>query len=180
MFALIAPLAGLLSPIMVMLSLTPTSAAMNFTQPIDSLPSDEYLVSLRLAAMDRQMCNHTDNDLIIDAESAWSIQFDDLLEFTLYNVTVTTINAAYRASKSTTFEFLTLSSCKLEYLFNRGMRELPHSKISFAVDRAAPLDSHTVILQCPVVHLKTSLTSLGPDTLSSPGALSSVPSAMVQ
>lgn len=85
---------------------------MNFTQPEDSLPSDEYMVSLRLATNERQMCNHTEDNVIIDAEVA-SMYFDDLSEFTVYNVTVTSRNIAYRTSKSTTFEFLTLSTCKL-------------------------------------------------------------------
>ena len=102
--------AGLLPPIMAMVSLTPTSVIMNFTQPLDALPSDEHRVSLSLATSGQQMANLTESTGV---DGSWLVEFSNLSEYTVYNITITTMHFGYGISKLTSFEFTTLSSCKL-------------------------------------------------------------------
>lgn len=93
-----------------MLSLTPTSASINLTQPEDSLPTDSYTVSLMLASEETQMCQDI-GDSIAFQTTPTSIDFTDLSEFSVYNLTITVMNNAYRASRSSSFEFVTLTTC---------------------------------------------------------------------
>lgn len=93
---------------MTMISLTPTSAAMNFAQPEDSLPADSYMVSLRLVSMEQQLC--TEDGTILNATASPSVVFAELSEFSVYNMTVTITNNAYRIMKLAVFVFATLSS----------------------------------------------------------------------
>ena len=110
---------------MVMMSLTSTSVTMNFVQPEDSLQYDEYQVFLRPATRDLpKMYSTTEEEIDIDGETEWLVQFSNLSEFTVYNVTVTTTNAAFGSSRLTSFEILTLATCKPE---NRNQFNTVHT-----------------------------------------------------
>ena len=104
-------LPGLLPPTITLISLTPTYVAMNITQPEHSLPSNMYIVSLRLAGNDSQMCQHNEDGIVVETMDGM-VEFDQLDEFSVYNLTVTTRNDAYRAYRSSTMDFTTLSTCK--------------------------------------------------------------------
>lgn len=103
-------ISGLLPPIVTVLSLTTTSATINFTQPKNSLPTDAYLVSLTLANKESQLCQHTGDTIIVERAHTL-VDFVNLSEFSVYDVMVSIMNSAYRASKSVTYEFTTLSTC---------------------------------------------------------------------
>lgn len=96
---------------MALFNLAPTSVSINFTQPDDSLATDYYVVSLVLARAERQLCHNSSDGITVNTANA-SIDFVDLFEFSVYNLTVTVTNNAYRTTKSLTLEFVTLSTCK--------------------------------------------------------------------
>ena len=101
-----------------MLSLTPTSASMNITQHEASLSMDECIVSLMLADADTQLCpeegvgerEEEGNGVITIALLSAAVEFVNLSEFSVYNMTVDVQNNDYRASASFSYEFSTLSS----------------------------------------------------------------------
>jgi hypothetical protein len=97
---------------MTMMSLTPTTVIMNFTQPNDSLPLDEYRVSLTSTTTEHLL---TESELTIGDESSWLVHYSNLSEFTVYTVTIVTMNFAYKVSELTSFDFTTLSSSKSKH-----------------------------------------------------------------
>lgn len=103
---------GLLPPVVTLLSLTPTSASVNLTQLDESLPIDTCSVSLMLVDGEAQLCQHEEGeqDSIIIGALDTSIDFVELLEFSVYNLTVSVANDDYRAFKSFSIEFTTLST----------------------------------------------------------------------
>ena len=96
---------------MTLFDLTPTSVSIHFTQPDNSLPTDYYVASLALARSERQLCQNFSDGITVDTANA-SIDFTDLYEFSVYNLTVTVTNNAYGATKYLTLEFVTHSTCE--------------------------------------------------------------------
>ena len=75
------------------------------------MPPDGYTVSLGLASNENQMCESHEDDFTIETEDGM-VGIANLSEFSVYNLTVTVRNVAYRTSVSFTMEFTTLSTCK--------------------------------------------------------------------
>ena len=109
----------LLPPIVTFLSLTPTSAEVSFTQPEDSLPADDYVISLTLSGTEKSIEERLEGEegeeekdgVVVDGKSPL-MGFDSLTEFSTYDLVVTTTNRAYRAKRSTRIKFATPSSGK--------------------------------------------------------------------
>lgn len=97
---------------MFVMSLTSTTVTVNFMQPEGSLPYDEYQVLLTPTTRDQQVAyEEVTTD---DVETEWLVEFGNLSEFTMYNMTITITNFNFRVSRQTSFEISTLATCKSE------------------------------------------------------------------
>ena len=75
----------LLAPV-VTSSVTATSATIVLSQPMDSLPADQYTVTLT-TKLGQMMCESVENSVTITSSSN-SVLFENLEEYSVYSVTV--------------------------------------------------------------------------------------------
>ena len=90
-------------------SLTSTSVTISWTQPLFSLPMDEYRVELRRVTGPRQLCTMVeDNTSKMTTTGISTVEFTNLHEFSIYNVTITvTLQSGFNATLTPTVEFTT-------------------------------------------------------------------------
>ena len=89
-------------------SLTTTSVTITWSQPDGSLAADNYIISLhRLTNSNRTLCTtSTDNQTAMTTSAVTSMNFTDLMEFTIYSVIVTA--RVFGMSRTSRVEFTTL------------------------------------------------------------------------
>ena len=86
--------------------LTATSVTISWTQPPFSLSMDEYRVELRRVTEARQLCTMVEDNRMTSGTSA--VDFFNLHEFSIYNVTITVIlPSGFTATLTPTVEFTT-------------------------------------------------------------------------
>ena len=89
-------------------SLTATSVTISWTQPPFSLPMDEYRVELRRVTGTRQFCQVVEDDKSKMTTDISTVEFTNLREFSIYNVTITDIlPSGFTATLTPTVEFTT-------------------------------------------------------------------------
>ena len=89
-------------------SLTATSVTISWTQPPFSLPMDEYRVELRRVTSARQLCQVVEDDKFKITNGTPTVNFTNLHEFSIYNVTITvTLPSGFTSTLTPTVEFTT-------------------------------------------------------------------------
>ena len=90
-------------------SLTATSVTLSWTQSPFSLPMDEYRVELRRVTESRQLCTMVEDDKSkMTKNGTPTVNFTNLQEFSIYNVTITVIlPSGFTAILTPTIEFTT-------------------------------------------------------------------------
>ena len=92
-------------------SLTATSVTISWTQPPFSLPMDEYRVELRRVTGARQLCTMVEDYRSKMTSSTSTVEFTNVHEFSIYNVTITVIlPSGFTATLTPTVEFTTKAS----------------------------------------------------------------------
>ena len=95
-------------------SLTATSVTISWTQPPFSLPMDKYRVDLRRITGARQLCIDVEDyksKMTTSGASISSVDFSNLHEFSIYQVTIIVITASgFNATLRPTVEFTTMAA----------------------------------------------------------------------
>ena len=98
----------LVVPTIISSSLTATSVTITWSQPEGSLAADDYIISLhQLTDNNQTICTTSmDNQTLMTTSATTLMNFINLMEFTIYSVTVTA--RAFGTSRTSTLEFTTL------------------------------------------------------------------------